>query len=97
VALLLASAGCYVIKLTGLSVPERVLRNRRVMRVGALLPITLLATLIATQTFSSGHRLTIDARSAGLAAAAVAVRLRAPFLIVVAAAAATTAVVRAVA
>ena len=58
--------------------------------VAALLPVALLAALIATQTFAGG----LDARAAGLLAAVVAVRLRAPFLVVVAAAAVTTAGLR---
>jgi predicted branched-subunit amino acid permease len=59
--------------------------------IGALLlPVALLAALIATQTFSEG----VDARAAGLGAAVVALLLRAPFLVVVASAAATTALLR---
>ena len=96
-AVLATSAGCYLVKLAGLSVPERVLRRRRVQRVAALLPVALLSALIAIQTFSLGHRLVLDARAAGLAAAVVAVVLRAPFLVVVAAAAATAALLRLVA
>ena len=55
-----------------------------------LLPVALLAALIATQTFAGG----VDARAAGLTAAVLAVLARAPFLVVVAAAAATTALLR---
>jgi uncharacterized membrane protein len=88
------SLGCYALKLAGLSVPERVLAGRRVQQVSALLPVALLATLIATQTFSTGRHLTVDARAAGLAAAVVAQLLRCPFLVVVAVAAATTALLR---
>jgi uncharacterized membrane protein len=86
--------GCYLLKLAGLSVPERILSNQRVQRVAALLPIALLATLIATQTLSTGHHLTVDARAGGLGAAATAQLLRAPFLVVVGVAAAVTALLR---
>jgi len=71
-----------------------VLDNPRVRRVAALLPIALLAALIAIQTFSDGRHLVIDARAAGLGAAVVAVLLRAPFLVVVIAACATAALTR---
>jgi branched-subunit amino acid transport protein len=71
-----------------------VLDNPRVRRVAALLPIALLAALIAIQTFSDGRHLVIDARAAGLGAAVVAVLLRAPFLVVVIAACATAALIR---
>jgi uncharacterized membrane protein len=94
-AVLAGSVGCYVLKLAGVSVPERVLADPRVRRIGALLPVALLSALVATQTFTTGHDLTVDARAAGLAVAAVAVVARAPFLVVVAAAAAATALVRA--
>jgi branched chain amino acid efflux pump len=93
-AILIAAGGCYALKLAGLSVPRRVLDGARTQRVAALLPVALLAALIATSTFASGHRLTLDARVAGLAVAALAVRLRAPFLLVVALATAATAVLR---
>jgi uncharacterized membrane protein len=88
--ILIAAAGCYVLKLAGLSVPQRMLDGARVQRVAVLLPVALLAALISMQTFGEG----LDARAAGLAAAAVALVLRAPFLVVVTAAAATTAILR---
>jgi hypothetical protein len=88
--ILIAAVGCYALKLAGLSIPLRVLDDARVQRVALLLPVALLAALIATQTFSEG----VDARAAGLGAAVVALLLRAPFLVVVASAAATTALLR---
>ena len=93
-AILIASAGCYLLKLAGLSVPARALANPRVRHTAELLPIALLTALIVVQTFTTGHRLVLDARAAGLAAAAVAILVRAPFLVVVVLAAATTALVR---
>ena len=95
-AILLAAGGCYALKLAGLSVPQRLLDGARTRRVALLVPVALLAALIATNTFSAGDRLVLDARAAGLAAAALALRLKAPFLVVVAVAAATAAVLRAV-
>jgi len=89
-AILLAAAGCYALKVAGLSVPQRVLDGARVQRVASLLPVALLAALIGTQTFTGG----VDARAAGLAAAVIALLMRAPFLVVVAAAAGTTALIR---
>jgi hypothetical protein len=89
-----ASLGCYLLKLAGLSVPEELLNDRRVARIATLLPVALLATLAVTQTFTTGRHVTVDARAAGLAVAATAQLLRAPFLLVVASAAATAAAVR---
>jgi hypothetical protein len=91
---LVACAGCYLIKLAGLSLPESVLARPAVQRVADLLPVCLLAALIGVWTFSTGDALVLDARAAGLAAAAVALLLRAQFLVVVAVGAVTAAVVR---
>jgi predicted branched-subunit amino acid permease len=76
VAALAAAAALLVLPFVGPGVP---------VLVAVLLPVALLAALIATQTFAGG----LDARAAGLAAATLAVAARAPFLVVVAAAAAT--------
>ena len=70
---------------------------RRAAGAVALLAPSLLAALVAINTFGAGQRLTIDARVLGVAAAAVAIRLHAPVLLVVVVAAVVTAVVRAVA
>lgn len=93
-AILAGAAACYGLKLAGLSVPQRVLENRRVQGIAALLPVALLAALTVTQTFSQGHRVSLDARAIGLAVAVAAVLNRAPFLVVVCAAAASAALFR---
>jgi hypothetical protein len=95
--ILIGAVGCYASKLLGLSVPRRVLEHPRVQRVADLLPIAMLAALAAIQTFADGHDLVIDARVVGVGVALVAIKLRAPFIVVVVLAAATTAAVRAVA
>ncbi len=91
---LAASAACYALKLAGLSLPQRWLENDRIQRTVPLIPVGLLAALVATQTFSTGRHLVLDVRAAALVVALVAVLLRAPFLVVVAAAAATAALLR---
>jgi branched-subunit amino acid transport protein len=93
-AILAAGAACYLLKLAGLSLPAKVLDHPRVERVADLIPVALLAALVAVQVFAEGTRLTIDARTAGLGAAVVALLLRAPFLVVVFVAAATAALLR---
>lgn len=93
-ALLLACAGCYALKLAGLSLPERVLGHPTVERVADLIPVALLAALVAVQAFSDGPALALDARAAGLGFAVVALLLRAPFLVVVVGAALVAALVR---
>jgi uncharacterized membrane protein len=96
IAIGVTAAGCYLAKLLGLSVPAGMLDRPRVKQLAALVPVALLAALIAVQTFSGeGRALALDARAAGLAAAALALVLRAPFLAVVAVAVVVTAGVRA--
>ncbi|GHG32830.1 AzlD domain-containing protein [Streptomyces zaomyceticus] len=95
IAIALTAAGCYLVKLVGLLVPAGALERPLVQRLAALLPVALLAALTAQQTFGAGDAVVLDARAAGLAAAAVALVLRAPFLVVVGAAVAVTAGVRA--
>jgi uncharacterized membrane protein len=91
---LVACAACYGFKLGGLSLPQRWLQNPRIQRTVPLIPIALLAALVATQTFATGQRLVLDVRAAALVVAFGAVLLRAPFLVVVAVAAATAALGR---
>jgi branched-subunit amino acid transport protein len=93
-AILGTAVGCYLLKLAGLSVPSTVLEHPVVHRVADLMPVALLAALVAVQVFADGPALTIDARAAGLVAAVVALLLRAPFIVVVLVAAATAALVR---
>lgn len=91
---LLASLGCFALKILGWALPPSILANERVRRGAVLLPVALLAALVMVQTFGASRSLALDARAAGLAVAAVAVLLRAPFLVVVALAAVTAALLR---
>ncbi|AYC38073.1 AzlD domain-containing protein [Streptomyces griseorubiginosus] len=95
IAIGVTALGCYVVKLLGLLVPAGVLDRPLVKRLAALVPVALLAALTAQQTFADGRMPVLDARAAGLASAALALLLRAPFLVVVATAVVVTAGVRA--
>lgn len=95
-----ASIGCYLLKLAGLSVPASFLARPWVGRIADLIPVTLLAALVAVQVLAGtgqdgGQELVVDARLAGLAAAVVLLMLRAPFLVVVVGSAAVAAALRA--
>lgn len=96
-ALVVLAIGSYALKATGLVV----LANRRlpvrVEELLGLLPAALFGALIVVSTFGDGQSLVVDARLAGLAAAALAVWRRANFVVVVLAAAVATAAVRAIA
>ena len=61
-----------------------------------LLAPALLAALVVTQTFADDQSLVLDARAAGVGAAAVAIALRAPLLVTIVVAALVTAGLRAI-
>jgi len=93
-ALIALAVGTYALKSAGpLALGGRELR-KSISRVATLLPAALLAALVVVATFSNGRSLTLDARAAGLAAAAIALVLRAPFIVVVLVAILVTAAVR---
>ena len=96
-AILAASAVCFAIKLVGHLVPEHWLAEPRVARTASLVTVALLAALVGVQTVTTGQHVTLDARVPALVVAAVALALRAPFVVVVVVAAATAAGLRALA
>jgi branched-subunit amino acid transport protein len=61
-----------------------------------LLAPVMLAALVVTNTFGGDHKLVLDPRAAGLAAAALSILFRAPLLVTVVIAAVTAALVRAI-
>jgi uncharacterized membrane protein len=92
--LLVACALAYAWKLVGYLVPARFLENPRMSRIAGTMTIGLLASLTMVNAVASGQALAADARLGALAAAAVALALRAPFLVVVLAGAGTAALLR---
>ena len=93
--ILALAVGTIAIKATGpIALGGRPL-PRRLNGFIMLLAPSLLAALVAVETFGGEHRtLVIDARLAGLAAAAVALALRQSMIVVVVVAAVVTAVTR---
>jgi len=87
--------GTYALKSAG----PLLLGGRRlpapIERVAQQLPAALLASLVVVSTVVGDRSLVLDARLAGVVAGGVALRLRAPFIVVVAVAVAVTGVVRA--
>lgn len=81
--LLLSCVLAYAWKISGYLVPASLLRNPRMSRVAGTMTIGLLTSLTVVNTLASGQSLVLDARLGALAAAAVALLLRAPFLVVV--------------
>lgn len=95
-ALVIGTAvGCYLLKLLGYLVPDRVLDHPRTRRVVELLPVALLAGLVVVEAVASGRHIELDGpRLAGFAVGALAVWRRAPFIVVIVAAALAAALLR---
>ncbi|WP_226345286.1 AzlD domain-containing protein [Agilicoccus flavus] len=93
---LLGSLVAFALKFLGYVVAERHLAHPRVARATGLLPVALLAGLVAVQAFLAPDGTPApDSRAAAVAVALVALALRAPFLLVVVLGAATAATLRA--
>jgi branched-subunit amino acid transport protein len=92
---LVASLGCYGLKLAGVSLPESVLNHPRVQRAAGLLPVAMLTALVVTDLFDASGRYTADwPMLAGVAAGAIALRFGRSAVFVFLLAIATTAVGR---
>ncbi len=95
---IVASLGCYGLKLIGVSLPESLLGHPRVQRVASLLPVAMLSALITTDLGAAGHRYSLDWHTlAGVAVGALALWRRRSLLVVFLLAIATTALLRQVA
>lgn len=81
--IVVACALSYATKLLGFLVPERWLSSPRMTGVAGALTIGLLTSLTMVNAVTSGQQLAVDARLGSLVAAALALSLRAPYLVVV--------------
>ncbi|MFZ9719873.1 MAG: AzlD domain-containing protein [Candidatus Nanopelagicaceae bacterium] len=93
IATLGASVICYLLKLLGYSLPQSTLNNPRVQRINTFIPIVLLSALVSVQTLTFNSEVVIDHRLAGVAVAALALKLRVSFPLMMLAAALTSALV----
>jgi branched-subunit amino acid transport protein len=94
-AVVLAAAGCYLLKLAGVSLPESILNHPKVQRVAQFLPVAMLSALVAVELFDGGRRYALDWRIlAGVAAGVIALLLRRGFLVVFLVAIGVTALLR---
>jgi len=90
-------ASAYALKVLGVVVGDRLDRETSARWSLEIVVVPVLAALIVIQTFTSGQRFVLDARTPALLVAAVLVWRKAPFVVVALAAAATAAVLRLVA
>ena len=82
VAVIAGSLGCYLLKFAGLAVPAAWVEQPWVARIVDFVPAALLGALVAVQAVAAGNDMVLDGRLVGLAAAALALALRAPFIVV---------------
>jgi hypothetical protein len=91
----LLAAGVWAQRLAGMFIGGHLLgRHPALGRLATLIPAAVIMAVIVQLTVATGRTLTVDARVAGMAVAALLVWRRAPFAVVVVMAAATTAFVR---
>ena len=81
--LLASCATAYGIKLAGYLLPQRLLDKPIVQQLAAALTVGLLASLTVVNTVTSGQSLVLDSRLLALAAAAIALWRKLPFIVVV--------------
>ena len=81
--ILLAVAAAYAIKLSGYLLPRKLLDRPVVIRLATGLTVGLLASLTILNTVGKGQAIVLDSRLLALVAAAIALWLKAPYLVVV--------------
>jgi len=80
---LIACAAAYLLKLSGYLLPKSWLDRPFVPSLAVALTVGLLASLVVTNTVAKGQSIVLDSRLLGLAAAAVALKLKWPYIVVV--------------
>ena len=90
------AAGVYAQRAAGALLIDADRLSPRWRRVLDVLPVAIISAVLALATASADGQLTIDARTAGVAVAALCAWRKLPMFVTVAAAAITTATIRAI-
>ncbi|HQY99022.1 MAG TPA: AzlD domain-containing protein [Propionicimonas sp.] len=80
---LFAAATAYLIKLAGYLLPQSFLDRPQVHDLAAALTVGLLASLTVMNAVGKGQAIALDSRLLALAAGAIALQLKAPYIVVV--------------
>lgn len=91
---LAACAAAYAIKLAGYLLPQAVLDRPVFGELAGALTVGLLSSLTVMNTVGDGQGIALDSRLLALAAGAVALKLKAPYIVVVIAGALASAIGR---
>ena len=82
------------LKLAGYLIPQRLVEGPILSRVAGLVTVSLLASLVVSQTIGGEGGVMLDARVPAVAAAGVMLWLRTPFIVVIVGAAVIAALLR---
>lgn len=80
---LLACVAAYALKLSGYLLPQAMLDRPVFHDLAAALTVGLLASLTVMNTVGDGQAIALDSRLLALGAGAVALKLKAPYIVVV--------------
>lgn len=80
---LAACAAAFLIKLAGYLLPQSLLDRPVFHELAGALTVGLLASLTTLNTVGKGQSIALDSRLLALAAGAIALKLRAPYIVVV--------------
>ncbi len=80
---LLACAAAYALKLSGYLLPQEMLDRPAFHELAGALTVGLLASLTVMNTLGNGQAIALDSRLLALGAGAVALQLKAPYIVVV--------------
>jgi hypothetical protein len=94
IPVLLAALTTYALKISGYLLPQAWLDRPPVTELAGTLTVGLLASLTALNTVAAGQALLVDSRLLSLLAGGVALKLKAPYIVVVAVGALAAAVGR---
>lgn len=92
--ILLAAAAAFGLKLAGYLLPQRWLDRPSATELAGALTVGLLSSLTVVNAVATGQAWRFDARLLALGAAAIALKLRAPYIVVVAVGAVVAALAR---
>lgn len=93
-AVVIGSAMVFSWKFLGYLLPAKFLESKWLSRLSGYLTIALLSGLVGVQTLTSGNKIEFDARIPALLAAAILLKVKAPFIVVVISAAAIAGLLR---
>jgi branched-subunit amino acid transport protein len=82
IVIIISSLLMFLMRIIGYFIPQKFLQGVRLNQIITLIPVVLLAALVAIQAGTSGDQITVDHRLAGLAVGAVTLYFKGSFILV---------------